>query len=53
MLTTLSDKTALDLQHISVAQRCVCALLYIPKLKLVLSQFLEPGVFIYYLTAGS
>ena len=53
MLTTLCDKTVRDQKHISVAQRFGCALLLFPTIKLVLSQFLEPGVFICYCAAGS
>jgi len=37
-----------DLKHISVAQRCGCALVFLPKVKLVLSLYLERGVFICY-----
>jgi len=53
MLTTLCDKTVRDQKHISVAQMFGCALLLFPTIKLVLSQFLEPGVFICYCAAGS
>jgi hypothetical protein len=46
-------KTTRDLKHISVVRRCGCALLYLPKLKPVLSQFLERGVFICHCAVGS
>jgi hypothetical protein len=53
MLTTLRDKTARDTKHICVAQRCGCAGIFLAKIKPVLSQFLEPGVFIHCCAVGT
>ena len=39
------DKTARDLKHISVSQRCGCALVILPMVKPVLSQYLERSLF--------
>jgi hypothetical protein len=41
-------KIARELNHISVAQGCGCALLFLPKIKPVSQQYLKPGVFISY-----
>jgi len=46
-------KTALDLKHICVAQNCCSVLLFVPKVKPVVSHFLEWGVFICYCAEGS
>jgi hypothetical protein len=45
------DKTAADLKHMSVAQRCGFAFVYLPQVKPGLSQYLERGAFICYCAA--
>jgi hypothetical protein len=53
MLTTSSDNNVQDLKLISAGQRCACALVYLPKFKPVLSQYLDQVVFICYSAASS
>ena len=53
LIVVVCAKTALHLKNISFAQKCSSVLLFLPKVKPVLSHFLEPGVFICYSAAVS
>jgi len=50
---TECDKTSRDVNNMSVAQRCGCALAFLPKAKPVLSRYLERIVFTCYSAVGT